>query len=73
MRNLIRFYPIRSLAVRKTFVRLYDGCPDCSGFLDTGAKCMDCGFDATELKEYQAPPGAEIDGKGRRLRRMRQK
>jgi hypothetical protein len=71
MRDLILRYPIKSVAVRKTFVRLYDGCPECSGFLDTGAKCMICGFDATELKEYQAPAGAEIDEKGRRLRRGR--
>lgn len=71
MRDLILKYPIRSIAVRKTFVRLFDGCPECAGHLDTGAKCMSCGYDAEELKQYQAPPGAEIDSRGRRLRRRR--
>lgn len=71
MRDLILKYPIKSMAVRKTFARLIDGCPDCGGFLDTGAKCMDCGFDAEELVQYQAPAGAEIANRGRRLRARR--
>lgn len=71
MRDLILKYPIKSLAVRKTFARMFDSCPECSGFLDTAAKCMSCGFDAEELRQYQAPPGAEIDARGRRLRRRR--
>jgi len=71
MRDVIYRYPIRSIAVRKIFAREFDGCPECAGFLDTGAKCMSCGFDAAELKRYDAPPGPEIDSKGRRVRRRR--
>ena len=71
MRELIVKYPIQSIAVRKTFVRLCDGCPDCGSFLDRAYICMACGYNAAPLKEYSAPQAPEIDRKGRRLHRWR--
>ncbi len=71
MREIISKYPIRSIAVRKTFVRLLDGCPDCGSFLDTGDKCMACGHDAAPLRAYEAPEGPEVDRNGRRRRRRK--
>lgn len=41
-------FPVQSEALRKMCAK-NDYCPECSGELDTGFECNECGFDAREL------------------------
>lgn len=44
MRDLIRMFPVKSVALIKEAVG-HDVCPDCAGELDRGKTCMSCQYD----------------------------
>ena len=40
------FFPLKSPALRRYYIRHHGICPECGGNLDTGNECLDCRYDA---------------------------